>query len=44
VIFGEPVFYSEDIWSNLEDTAITADLENRVRSLSQTIETLENQR
>jgi 1-acyl-sn-glycerol-3-phosphate acyltransferase len=44
VIFGAPVSYSEDIWSNLEDIAIIEDLENRVRSLSQKMETLENQK
>lgn len=44
IIFGDPVSYSEDIWANLEDTAIIEDLENRVRSLSKKLEAMENQR
>jgi 1-acyl-sn-glycerol-3-phosphate acyltransferase len=39
VIFGDPVTYSEDVWSDLEDTTIIEDLENRVRSLGQIMET-----
>ena len=43
VIFGDPVSYWEDIWSNLEDTVIIEDLENRVRSLRKTAEGMDSQ-
>ena len=38
VIFGDPVSYWEDTWSNLEEAVIIEDLENRVRSLSKKAE------